>query len=995
MAEKDKQKEVFISYCTKDSDLVQYFCNRVEGGGVSCWIAPRDIPEGKDWAENIVKGLTECTIVAFIVSEASVASTEVAKEISLANGFKKEILQVRLENATLPYSMLYHLSNKQWVDAQAEEKSLRFNSAISAIRKLLNKNEVEIVSDNSIIGQARKLVGQLNERHGKTLDIINTPISLQEKGSDKIGIFFPVRFGATGIDLIFEYNGQKRTMELYANGVTNGDPFYTPFFNVFLKNIDRLFPQKQLNGYRYRSIFLIPLKEIPSELVMPEQLFDTFKVNVEAFSEQVLPNLLEWALYADHVIKAVKRLEDELKKVFPENEEWRVGAPEGSRLADLRSGGQINVYKDNWVPRPDNYRERGLLSFTLQCDKPYLENAFIGILKYETWHDLGTHEADIRKAAEANEILGQMGTPNQKPNWPWWQQLDGTWENSGIADMSFKWRDKLDDFIEHCIKKFKALKGLEILIDNACKDILTLQIRNPLDMPLDKQKWNDGLYVYNILRLIAENCNQKAKDAGMNFVFMSRTLDWEWVTLEVYLKFKVGEFDAAAAFTCTKRTMTVEFKSSEPPHFETEIIKSFIDSRGNYNPTAATISVSSDFDGNDGKSVVDWLVRYSAFVSNQLDKLLPEFIALKEHIEEVVKLTITVEKTIASLLTSEADWKIINNAKSMLRADAINIYHTKKWLRDGSEPDEHPPVIIQIYPEKPCFDELYLVVKFMGIPYPEIARPLGSICGACDIAFGLGETENQLGLWVRRLEARFSVTGGRSFEKLLATGEEQTLFLSYLKSVSENLLKIEPIVTKVCQRKNNLDFIKNYEVFFNKLVARLKMEFPEKDGWGFVENPAINKQKEPYYVDRWASISIFKKKWKGKESDERGLLSLFIQGDGVNFSNVYIGVVKEKDRPDQYDDLTRVLKEKSFVSFYKNWWPGCKKVIQCDPNKFGNTLEQEKCINAYLDDFVKLKSITGDIDKALGLADGLPIENDNKEKSVTSTQPNQNKPEEV
>jgi hypothetical protein len=105
------EKEVFISYSTKDADDANYLCNLLEGAGVSCWIAPRDIPAGKAWAESIMTGLQESKVVAFLLSPASLGSKEVAKEIDIANGFQKEILQVRTHNIPLTGAFLYHLSS--------------------------------------------------------------------------------------------------------------------------------------------------------------------------------------------------------------------------------------------------------------------------------------------------------------------------------------------------------------------------------------------------------------------------------------------------------------------------------------------------------------------------------------------------------------------------------------------------------------------------------------------------------------------------------------------------------------------------------------------------------------------------------------------------------------------------------------------------------------------------------------------------------------------
>ena len=138
MSTNDKDgKEVFISYCTKNTDDATYLCNMLEGSGVTCWMAPRDIPAGGSWAESIMTGLESCKVVAFLLSEASLASKEVAKEIDIANGFQKEILQVRIQNAPLTGAFRYHLSSKQWVDAYGEgDRSSRFQPSRSAIFKI-------------------------------------------------------------------------------------------------------------------------------------------------------------------------------------------------------------------------------------------------------------------------------------------------------------------------------------------------------------------------------------------------------------------------------------------------------------------------------------------------------------------------------------------------------------------------------------------------------------------------------------------------------------------------------------------------------------------------------------------------------------------------------------------------------------------------------------------------------------------------------------------
>lgn len=54
-------KKVFLSHSSKDAEFVMNVCNQLESNGLSCWIAPRDIEYGANWAESIAKGLLEDT----------------------------------------------------------------------------------------------------------------------------------------------------------------------------------------------------------------------------------------------------------------------------------------------------------------------------------------------------------------------------------------------------------------------------------------------------------------------------------------------------------------------------------------------------------------------------------------------------------------------------------------------------------------------------------------------------------------------------------------------------------------------------------------------------------------------------------------------------------------------------------------------------------------------------------------------------------------------
>ena len=68
-----KKEEVFISYSTKDTDTAFALLETLESYGLDCWIAPRNIPQGAQWAEEIDKAIQNARVFVVIVSSHSVS----------------------------------------------------------------------------------------------------------------------------------------------------------------------------------------------------------------------------------------------------------------------------------------------------------------------------------------------------------------------------------------------------------------------------------------------------------------------------------------------------------------------------------------------------------------------------------------------------------------------------------------------------------------------------------------------------------------------------------------------------------------------------------------------------------------------------------------------------------------------------------------------------------------------------------------------------------
>ena len=57
--------DVFISYSSKDQDVTEQIRQALETNGISCWIAPRNIPLGSSYAREIPAAIRGCTELYF------------------------------------------------------------------------------------------------------------------------------------------------------------------------------------------------------------------------------------------------------------------------------------------------------------------------------------------------------------------------------------------------------------------------------------------------------------------------------------------------------------------------------------------------------------------------------------------------------------------------------------------------------------------------------------------------------------------------------------------------------------------------------------------------------------------------------------------------------------------------------------------------------------------------------------------------------------------
>lgn len=109
--------DVFISYSTKNTEYANTVCERLEENGIECWIAPRNIKTGTNFAKEIMDGLNTAKIVVLIFSKFAQESEYVNNEIDTAFSKNKHIVSLKVDDSFPHDQMQFFLKNTQWLDA--------------------------------------------------------------------------------------------------------------------------------------------------------------------------------------------------------------------------------------------------------------------------------------------------------------------------------------------------------------------------------------------------------------------------------------------------------------------------------------------------------------------------------------------------------------------------------------------------------------------------------------------------------------------------------------------------------------------------------------------------------------------------------------------------------------------------------------------------------------------------------------------------------------
>ena len=112
--------QIFISYASEQQEKAERVCTYLESRGKRCWIAPRDIPAGTNYGEEIIKGIEGSDGFVLLFDASANESQHVLREVERAVSRKLPMVVCRLDDTVPSKSMEYFLLSIQWLDVRKE-----------------------------------------------------------------------------------------------------------------------------------------------------------------------------------------------------------------------------------------------------------------------------------------------------------------------------------------------------------------------------------------------------------------------------------------------------------------------------------------------------------------------------------------------------------------------------------------------------------------------------------------------------------------------------------------------------------------------------------------------------------------------------------------------------------------------------------------------------------------------------------------------------------
>lgn len=150
--------DVFISYSSKDKATADAVCATLESKKIRCWIAPRDVPPGEQYATALVNAINESKVFVLILSKGSNTSGQVLREVEEAVDSGIPIIPLRIEEIEPTEAMRYYIKSLHWLDALNPPLERHLENLAVSIQALLSidKKEIPPSTINTVLENTKK-----------------------------------------------------------------------------------------------------------------------------------------------------------------------------------------------------------------------------------------------------------------------------------------------------------------------------------------------------------------------------------------------------------------------------------------------------------------------------------------------------------------------------------------------------------------------------------------------------------------------------------------------------------------------------------------------------------------------------------------------------------------------------------------------------------------------------------------------------------------------
>ncbi len=159
--------DVFISYANQDKVTADAVCAQLEADGIRCWIAPRDVPPGAEWAGAIVDAIDQSRAMVLVFSSSANGSKQIRREVQRAFDREVPVVPFRIENIVPEKSLAYYMGPVHWLDALTTPLEQHLQRLASSVRALVRVTSAAGDTQNvRTLREAEARQRVEDERHG-------------------------------------------------------------------------------------------------------------------------------------------------------------------------------------------------------------------------------------------------------------------------------------------------------------------------------------------------------------------------------------------------------------------------------------------------------------------------------------------------------------------------------------------------------------------------------------------------------------------------------------------------------------------------------------------------------------------------------------------------------------------------------------------------------------------------------------------------------------